>query len=101
MIDIMIVYAEYIGRKFYLHLYPVIHKKIKSKLRRLYFEYIIITQQYKVQLQRYYKRRTIAIRFFSIPKSVASRNDAPSNSWQRATSTGKGRSRTVEVEERN
>lgn len=86
----MIVYAEYIGRKFYLHLYPVMHK-IKSKLRRLYFECIIITQQYKVPLQRYYKRRTIAIRFFSIPKSAAPRNDAPSNSWQRATSTGKGR----------
>lgn len=53
--------------------------------------YNYCAKQYKVQLQRYYKARTIAIRFFSIPKNAAPRNDAPSNSWQRATSTGKGR----------
>lgn len=62
---------------------------------RLYFEDIIVTRNniwfdYNDIISGASRTIAIATRFLFTAKSTAPRNDAPSNSWQRPTSTGKG-----------
>lgn len=86
--------------------------EIESKLRRLYCGGIIITRstQYicgsivailRGGLARVRELPTRLTFLSTRSRKVTPRNDAPSNSWQRAIFRRKRAMRTVEVEERN